>query len=317
LLVDLASFEFSGPEKPIEIIETDPKPAGSFYCADFLFLLHVNPLDSANTSATVLLMKRGSKNTVTDEAKLPVLVPCSAAEMEGFATFGPEDGPPQTVRIFVDADLKKAKKHLPGLALQRWVAVMKLKQALESPDDSMARQDALRALDEVDQLLRSGAESPLRAPIPPEVPANLVEDFAHGKYSPQMMIELMEHNLGLRPGPHAKTDPGWLLSYVLSMELREARLVLWWRDKSFRPALWCPDMKTAWYARALLKVVGGKGFCICPHCGAWFVQDRPDQIYCKVSHREAYRVARWREQKKQNATEKGNKRRINGAEKTG
>jgi hypothetical protein len=236
--------------------------------------------------------------------------------MEGFSTFGPEDGPPQTVRTFGDADLKNAKKHLPGLSLQRWVAVMKLKQALEFPGDSIALKNAVRALDEVDLLLRSGSESPLRASIAPEVPASLVGDFARGKYSPQLMIELMEHHLGLRPGPRAKKDPGWLLSYVLSMELREARLVLWWRDQSFRPALWCPDMKTAWYARALLKVVGGKGFGVCPHCGAWFVQERPDQIYCKVSHREAHRVARWRAQRKQDEIQKASKRRKNVTQKT-
>ena len=272
-------------------------------------------LDSPDTSATVNSMTRDSNNAVTGESNLALLVPASAREMEGFATFGPEDGRPQPVRAFRDADLEKASKHLPGLNLQRWIAVMKLKKALERPDDLTAQQDAVCELNRFDELIRGGDENPLRSKFPPEVPKSLVYDFAHDKYSPQVMIELMEHHLGLRPGPRARKEPAWLLSYVLSMELREARLVLWWIKQSFKPALWCPDMKTAWYARALLGVVGGKGFCKCPQCGVLFVQDRPDQVYCKVSHRESHRVARWRAQQKRTGPEKRRTRRKNVTEK--
>jgi len=75
--------------------------------------------------------------------------------------------------------------------------------------------------------------------------------------------------------------------------------VLWWTNKTFRPALWCPTMKIAFYARALLG-----GIRICPHCDGLFFQDRPDQNYCSVAHREAHRVARWRLQQKKKTTGK-------------
>jgi hypothetical protein len=260
-------------------------------------------------------MQRGRMNTVTEEAKLSVLIPCPPSEAEGFATFAPEDGKPQAVRAFRNADLKNAKKHLPGNTGRRFTAVMKLKRALENPDDPISEEESLRALAEADHLLRSGPESPLRAAIPPDVPENLVEDVTAGKLAGHALIEKLEHFWGLRPGPRASKDPGWLLSYVISMELREARLVLWWKGKTFRPALWCPDMKTAFYARVLLDVVGGKGFRMCPHCGAWFVQDRADQTYCSVAHREAHRVARWRAQQKLKATEKGKRRKKDGTHK--
>jgi hypothetical protein len=182
-------------------------------------------------------------------------------------------------------------------------------------DEPLALQEALRELDSADALLRAGPEHPLRSPVPPDVPESLVKDFAAGKYTSRFMIERMEHHLGLRPGPHAQKDPRWLLSYVISMELQKSRFVLWWTREKFRPAIWCPDIKTALYARVLLGVVGGKGFCMCPHCSLWFVQDRPDQTYCSISHREAHRVARWRAQQKLKETEKGKTRRKNGTQK--
>ena len=79
-----------------------------------------------------------------------------------------------------------------------------------------------------------------------------------------------------------------------------SQLVLWWTGVRFTPAIWCYDMKTAFYVRALL----GKGLRICPHCSEPFPQKRPDQNYCSVAHREAHRVARWRLQQKQKATGK-------------
>ena len=91
------------------------------------------------------------------------------------------------------------------------------------------------------------------------------------------------------------------------MELGDARLVLWWSEDGLKPAIWCREMRTGFYARALLSVVGAKGLRICPHCGEPFLQERSDQDYCSVAHREAYRVARWRSQQKKAPISKGSK----------
>jgi hypothetical protein len=265
---------------------------------------------------TVIRMQRDRNNTVTDDAALPVLVPCSPEEAEGVATFAPEDGEAQSVRAFRTSDIKNAKKHLPGHAGKRFAAVMKLKRALESPDDPLAREEALRALAGANKLTRSSPENPLRSETPPDVPDHLVADVVEGKLSGERLIKLMEHYEGLRPGESARSDARWLLSYEVSMEFKRARLVLWWTGQKFRPALWCPDMKTAFYSRVLLGVVSGKGLCICPKCGVLFVQDRPDQTYCTIKHRESHRVARWRAQQNIKRVNAAKTRRSNGTNKT-
>ena len=95
-------------------------------------------------------------NAVTEKTKLPVLIPCPLSEREGFATFGPEDGKPQAVRAIRKADLENARKYFPGNSWKRVQGVMKLKKALESPNDPISREEAMRALAEADELLRSG-----------------------------------------------------------------------------------------------------------------------------------------------------------------
>ncbi len=87
-----------------------------------------------------------------------------------------------------------------------------------------------------------------------------------------------------------------------------ARLVLWWNKERFLPAIWCPNLKTAFYARALLDIVGTKSFRLCAFCADWFRQKRTDQDYCSVAHREAHRVARWRANQKLKIQKKGRKR---------
>jgi len=120
--------------------------------------------------------------------------------------------------------------------------------------------------------------------------------------------EAMEIYEGLRPGRSASADPRWLLSQEVSTSVREARLVLWWNKERFLPAIWCPNLKTAFYARALLDIVGTKSFRLCAFCGDWFRQKRTDQDYCSVAHREAHRVARWRANQKLKIQKKGRKR---------
>jgi hypothetical protein len=263
---------------------------------------------------TLALMQRGRSYTVTGEAKLPILVPSSSEKQEGFATFQVGDSTPQPVRTFRSEDLKHAGTHLSKTAAQHFTAVMMLKRALENPDDPLALQEATRLLETSERQLAGPSGSTGSRYITSRVIS--WEPFEKATIWPKWLTDQF-------PDPHATQkgkldahkDPYWLLSTALSNELRDARLVLWWVNQKFRPALWCPDMKTAFYARVLLGVVGGKGFCVCPHCCEWFVQDRPDQTYCSVSHREAHRVARWREQQKLKATKKAKKRRKNVTQK--
>jgi hypothetical protein len=263
---------------------------------------------------TVIVMQRDSSNTVTRGVLLPVLIPASSREKEGVATFAMVDESPQSVRMFRTEDLKCASKNLPDEEAGRFIAVIRLRKALENPADSAAIEEAVRALQPLAPQ-PYGPESPFGG-FYPVVQVISQDPYKEKVFWPKSMVEQISRSYGVDSNSYSKADPRVLLSYVLSNELRDARLVLWWADRRFRPALWCPNVKTAFYARVLLGVVGGKGFAVCPHCGNGFVQDRPDQEYCSISHREAHRVARWRAQQKQKAIEKGNKRRKNGTEKT-
>lgn len=254
---------------------------------------------------TVIIMQRDRDITVTSRTKLAVLIPSSAERQEGVATFLQELGAPQPVRTFHNEDLKDAHKHLSNWQAIHFRAVIALVQALRNPSDSIALEKAISSLNKAYELRRT---EPRGFPDAPENAGMAVSLAAMTGLPPQ---EALEHFQQLRPGPRASKSPAWLLSYELSTALQFARLVLWWTGQDFRPALWCEDMKTAFYARALLDAVGGKGIRICPHCSQLFIQERPDQSYCSVAHREAHRVARWRAQQKKEATKKGKSRRKN------
>jgi hypothetical protein len=87
------------------------------------------------------------------------------------------------------------------------------------------------------------------------------------------------------------------LSRIISKELEQVRLKLWWNGHRFSPALFCPSTKTGIYVETLLSTIGGKAVTVCPRCGNMFVQERSNKDYCSIRCREAHRVARWRARK--------------------
>jgi hypothetical protein len=74
------------------------------------------------------------------------------------------------------------------------------------------------------------------------------------------------------------------------------QLILWHSGTRLIPALYCHDLETAAYATALF----GRAWRVCPYsaCWKWFVPRRATQEFCCPAHREAHRVARWRERHK-------------------
>jgi hypothetical protein len=244
---------------------------------------------------TLLLMQRDRYNTVTAKKDmLPVLIASSPEAQEGLATFQQELGV-QPIRTFRDKDLSSnLKKHLSESEVQHFLAVIGLKEALKKRTDTIALENALGHLRKAYELRKAE----------PQFGRSFTNEAAQGfaKLIGLPPQEALKHLQFLRPGPRASEDPGWLLSYEFSTVLWEVQFVLWWNNQTFRPALWCPSIKTAFYARALLGSIR-----ICPHCGQLFPQHRPDQKYCSVRHREAHRVARWRLQQKQKATGKKEK----------
>jgi hypothetical protein len=265
---------------------------------------------------TLLAMTRGQYDTVTE---LPVLIPCAPDEQDGLATFLMEFRAPKPVRAVTSDDFKPtSKKHQEARSAMRdyereqFMAVLALCKTLQTEDKlaiASARQHATRAL----SLKREGDQKLGVMPAQEN-------DLAFG----QMLIPLFGLSAGqekeaiarwsgYRLGPKAEADEKWLFSQLMSEGLDTVRLVLWWSDKRFRPALYCPDAKAALHAFLLMKVAAGHGWGVCLKCGEFFVQKRPDQNYCSIAHREAHRVARWRAAKLAKAR---GKRRRNGTRKT-
>ena len=232
---------------------------------------------------------------------MPVLISCPPAKQEGVATFQMELGSPQPVRTFTLEEVLDARRRLSTVDRQHFYAVIALKQALTASTDALAMDKAMTMLRRAYDLRKA---MPQIGSSPPELAEGL------SKLMGLPPAEALAHWDGLRPGRRASRDPKVLLSYELSTSLREAQFVLWWNDLAFQAALWCPNLKTALYARALLDIVGGKGIRICPHCSELFIQSRGDQSYCTVAHREAHRVARWRNEQKLKAIEEASKSKV-------
>jgi hypothetical protein len=114
----------------------------------------------------------------------------------------------------------------------------------------------------------------------------LARTRAYGKLMPRLGWA------GVDPAAFA-THPGWAnlhLPRVASEPLDEARLVLWYAAKvgRFVPALYCPTLRSAIFARAFIDLR------TCPHCGDIFFPGKENVVYCRPAHGHAHRIARMR-----------------------
>jgi hypothetical protein len=96
--------------------------------------------------------------------------------------------------------------------------------------------------------------------------------------------------------PRIKAKPSLLLSLILSKHLSGLRVVLWWWKKSLQPALYCEQIHSAFYVKALLSLAELRGLAVCRYsaCNKIFQQSRSDQECCSARHRDANRMAHYR-----------------------
>jgi hypothetical protein len=222
---------------------------------------------------TLLLMKRERNNAVT---QLPVLIPTNQRDAEGFAAFQGEKN------IMAEHEAK------------HFYAVTMLSRALGQSPDLLAIGKAHELLGEAYSLRIKSDESAGRCFPPFPEPENVEEErSSFARALAELLSVPPETNVKALFKGTAKSDPRWLLSFEISKAIQDAKLVLWWNGENFKPAIWCPDLKIAFYVRAIMGM-----FRICLHCGEPFLPERPDQDYCSVAHREAHRVARWRARQK-------------------
>lgn len=239
----------------------------------------------------------------------------------GEATFLSEVHRPQHVRAVPLEEIKKTARQLRGVEAEHFSAMLALRGALES-GDKLAMD---RAMDRMERVYRL-RENEVRE-----------SDVLHRPF-PRLVAPLMgmppeevfRYMGGIRSGTGAAKNPGILLSYEVTQAVgsgveifsRAKRkpynqlplIVLWWMDGVLRPAIYCPRPTTALYIHTFfLAPTGALGFRICPYDGEQFFQDRPNQEYCCPAHREAHRVARFRDNKRRKNEEQG---KHHGAQKT-
>jgi hypothetical protein len=211
---------------------------------------------------------------------------------------------PVPVRPVTLKDVKETAVKLKGIEGKQFNALLALRGALEA-QDNLAMAKAKERMEQVYQLQESELIPHTKSPENEE----MRQFWAY-------MIE------SLRPGPKAKQNPYRLLSLEVSNAVGHlnAQIVLWWADRigRFIPAIFCLDVQTALYLHTFfIAPTGGPGFRICPYDGEQFFQDRPNQEYCCPAHREAHRVARFRNRKTlETAKAKTNRRKSNGTQKT-
>jgi hypothetical protein len=244
-------------------------------------------------------MNRDQYKTVTG---FVLLVPASESDAMGEATFASEAFGRSHVRPIMMEEIKKAASVLKGVEAAHFGAMLALRGALES-GDRLARAQAMERMQKVYRLRQAG-----KARWPDADSERIFgQIFAPSVgLSPEETVRYME---GLRFGPKAATDLQRLLSYEVSEAvgpLLHANIVLWWFKNAFRPAIYCMDAKAALYVHTFFLAPNGEvGFRICPYDGEQFFQDRANQEYCCPAHREAHRVARFRDNKRRNNEERG------------
>jgi len=252
-------------------------------------------------------MQRDHINTVT--ATIPVLISCPSDEGQGEATFNEFGGPVREVtakdfdprtgrhRKFLDAMRDYERQHFAGVcgllkAIQERdpVAVAKARKQLLDAQSIEAQRGRALGWKDNEQLGR-----------------RLAPYFGLKADEGKEALEILS-------GYHWPADTAKDAAKILSLEISKTLalwvdLVFWWTGERFTPALYCKDPKFALYVYILTH----KGWGVCPHCGRWFEQDRSDQNYCSIAHREAHRVARWRAKMLSKSTKKGG---ANGPRKT-
>jgi hypothetical protein len=252
-------------------------------------------------------MSRNRNETVTNKESFAVLIHAlSPQEADGKATFMQGGGSTISVRAVTLDELKTASRDMNKLDGERFSALLALRGALEACDN-LALTKAKERLERAQQLDKE------------------YQDIAKTlQKSRRRLDKLVAPFLDMVPELRRNADiegsPSWLLSSEVSRMVGfSSQLALWEFRGSFRPAIYCSDLNTALYIQTFfIAPTGGLGFRICPYDGEQFFQDVPNQEYCCPAHREAHRVARWRnEQKKKKklAGEKGKAGRKNGTHK--
>jgi hypothetical protein len=264
-------------------------------------------------------------------ASLPILIPCwTKGEEEGEALIlRPPSGDAvllrfpyrHPVRRFGDADFEDAIKLMGVGGTRRFIALKLLQTAIankQQQDIKKAREMLCAAVAsdyrEADAIERSFPSHKQRGTKRESIyPKDSLMDELHRALNPDLNDEAemltkrylnedpvslfameMSGSLGGNPLHRQEFTEDGRRRFI--SEGMGVQLILWRSGKRLTPAVYCPDLETAAYAAALFS----SRWKVCPYssCLKWFVPNKAKQDYCCPAHREAHRVARWRERHK-------------------
>ena len=251
-------------------------------------------------------MSRNRYKTVTSKESFAVLIQAlSPQQADGNATFMQGRSSTIHVRAVTLDELRTAARNMNKVDGEQFSALLALRGALEARDGlalakATERLERARQLDKKYQDLAKGLEESARS-------------------LDKLVAPLLTQFPELRRNAEMEKSPSWLLSSEVSRMVGfSSQIALWEVRGEFRPAIYCTDLNTALYIHTFfIAPTGGLGFRICPYDGEQFFQDRPNQDYCCPAHREAHRVARFRNREKLKTAEvKPKRRKVNGTTKT-
>ena len=303
-------------------VDTDPEPSGNlkqpqqrraFFPGGSVLSLHLF-FHEGKRRLIGKAMQRTSHKTVTPRYRrknkelLPILIPSGDRHHDALATFFVTGLGNVGLRVLGPGDFDK----------MAWRGLNK--KARAGLRELIALRQGVAEKGPGHWLRRFAAQKPLEEKFARKVRAALDLDIGKGG-RPSCRTKLLLGEARLLG------DPLSYLSSAITAKLSRARLVLWWKgqprdvlpppsesellqrvaylmywrkEEQFAPAIFCPDMETAFYVYALFRMTGS-GFGVCAQCGEVFQKTRPDLLYCCFSHGEAYRLRRWRAARKQKA----------------
>jgi hypothetical protein len=222
------------------------------------------------------IMQRSSFQTVSHDL-VPILIPAGNSASDGQAYVAPAPEQPDRAQI---TDVRRVDERMfvelkKRVSKEDWKRVggTQMLCAAEKKRDVTA---ALQAYALLKESLHGRDQSPdaKKAGVEKEIDSHF---FALSKMVKYGHAQYIEH--------------------AMSLLLSGARLVPWIpRDSRTREiAIYCPDGKTALAAKYFL---GDWRICPLKSCQKTFIAKIATQSCCCVAHREAHRLVRWRNQKR-------------------
>jgi len=250
-------------------------------------------------------MSRNHYETVTNKESFAILIQALPPQQaDGKATF--LGNSVVDVRAVTLDEIRTATRNMNKAEGEQFLALLALRGALDSCDN-LALAKANERLERAQQLDKKYQDL-----------AKRIEKS--NRWMDKLVAPFLDVLPELRRDADIERSPSWLLSSEVSrMVGLKSQIVLWEVRGAFRPAIYCSDLNTALYIHTFfIAPTGGVGFRICPYDGEQFFQEVPNQEYCCPAHREAHRVARWRneQKKKRLAGETEKTGRKDGAHKT-